>query len=256
MSNSIDAKKLISKETITKDQYILYLKLSYIILIGFELFILIFGALPVTFQTLITSISCIIIGSFQSLKHPDSDEAKDVEIMKRKDAYKFPVSGSIVLFGAYIIIKKVPKYIVNMILQIFFVVISAFGVETMIEDVLTLFIPKIKSKMDIKLFTLIITWKGLFKMEGYIDLAFPIPMITFNDVKKPNTKDKNKDYVTVSTLSIIALILGFITSYMWYQNEHWLLGNIIGLSFSIQAITLLNPGSYVTAVILLVFIYI
>eukprot|EP00483_Globobulimina_turgida_P006463 UN06473 len=70
-------------------------------------------------QILSVSVVCIMVGSFGSLRHPESAEAADVERLKPKDAYLFPVFGSIALCSFYAAIKYLPGYVVDVAAQSF-----------------------------------------------------------------------------------------------------------------------------------------
>jgi len=52
--------------------------------------------------------------------------------MTNKDAYMFPVYGSAVLFGIYILYKYIPKEYVNLIFTIHFTIMGVFCLAELI----------------------------------------------------------------------------------------------------------------------------
>ena len=50
-----------------------------------------------------------------------------VETVSRKDAMQFPLIGSAVLFGLYVVVKLVKKEYLDILISIYFSVLGAFG---------------------------------------------------------------------------------------------------------------------------------
>ena len=169
-------------ETVAKESFIgqLLIKIGYIYLIVLNLVVLFYDNVPISLQVLSTSLICIILGSFGSLRHPESLEAQDVERLKPKDAYMFPIFGSIALCTFYFAIKYLPEYVVDVVAQLFFVLMSAFAAQALFDELLSIFIPKmIYKSFDVKLFSLLIKWKNIFTIPIIEKkFYFPIPSIT------------------------------------------------------------------------------
>ena len=172
-------------ETVAKDSFIgqFFIKIGYIYLITLNLVVLCYDNVPISLQVLSTSLFCIILGSFGSLRHPESLEAQDVERLKPKDAYMFPIFGSMALCSFYFAIKYLPDYVVDVVAQLFFVLMSAFAAQAFFDELLLIFIPNfIYKALDIKLFSLLIKWKNVFTIPVIEKrFYFPIPSITDNN---------------------------------------------------------------------------
>uniref|UniRef100_A0A7S4NNE3 Minor histocompatibility antigen H13 n=1 Tax=Paramoeba aestuarina TaxID=180227 RepID=A0A7S4NNE3_9EUKA len=161
----------------------------------------------------------IYIGSRWSLHN------EEAETMSQKDAYMFPVVGSCVLFGLYLLFKFFSKEYINYLLTAYFLV---FGIGTMVmsySPLIGLFAPaSLKSK------------------EYKISFNFlcVIPYVT------PDMVNFAPTIVDMITCVFCCALSG------WYVMEkHWIVNNILGFAFSLQAISMLNLGSYRIGCILL-----
>jgi len=233
------------------------MRFGYLYLIGLNFLVLFYDNVPISLQVLSTSLVCIILGSFASLRHPESAEAQDVERLKPNDAYMFPIFGSIALCSFYAAIKYLPGYIVDVAAQLFFVLMSAFAAQQFFNDVAFQFLPSsIYSMIAVNLLTVSIKWKQVVSIPvADKKMYVPIPSIvrganTNNAHNKKN--NPNEDVIDITILNIFTLIIGSIVAYLWYLwDQWWFFNNLIGISLSIQAISFLNPGSYYTATVLL-----
>lgn len=156
------------------------MRLGYIWVIGLNVLVLCYDNVPISLQAISTAIVCIILGSMGSLRHPDSLEAQDVERMKPKDAYMFPVFGSIALCSFYVIIRYLPKWCVDVGIQGFFVFMSAIAAQALFDELAAHFLPsEMHGTVDTKLFTLCIRYKLLFTIPigGDKKVYIPIPSI-------------------------------------------------------------------------------
>ena len=175
----IDEKELgASAETIAKNSSISqsFIKIGYLYLFLLNLTVLFYDNVPISLQVLSTSMVCIILGSFGSLRHPESAEAKEVEKLKPKDAYMFPIFGSMALCSFYFAIKYLPKYVIDTLAQTFFVLMSAFAIQALFDELFIIFLPKfIYDIMDAKLFIINIKWKHIATIP-VMDKKFFIPI--------------------------------------------------------------------------------
>lgn len=155
----------------------------------------------------------VYIGSWRSVK-----EEAPAESMSTKDAMKFPLVGSCVLFGLFLLFKFLPKQLVNALLASYITLLGGFVVVgTLLPYVEPLFPPALRDRV-IKLPT--------------------IPAIPYL-VKEPITWDP-----TVPELVLVAPALALGVWY--YTTRSWLANNLLGLAFSIQGIEHLSLGSIQT----------
>jgi len=153
----------------------------------------------------------IYIGAHVSLKQ------KGVQSMTSTDAYKFPLIGSAVLFGLYMLFKIFSKEYINMLLTGYFLL---FGILAVTSTLRPIFLPFFSKDMK--------PWKYSFKLywSEPVEIEF----------------DK---------ADIVASFFSFGIGAWYVLTKHWISNNILGLSFSIQGIALLSLGSYKVGCILL-----
>jgi minor histocompatibility antigen H13 len=161
------------------------------------------------FAILVMALVPIWIGSHQSL------EQKAVETMKAKDAYMFPIIGSCVLFGLYILFKLFSKDHINMLLTAYFLFFGIMAVSATLRPMIAPFFPKALRDEKPKTFTLFST-----SLEWTV-------------------------------IDIFAFIIGTAIGAWYVLTKHWIANNILGLAFSIQGIALLSLGSFQIGCILL-----
>ena len=147
-----------------------------------------------------------------------------IETMKQKDAWLFPVMGSAVLFGLYLLFKFFNEKYLNVLLHIYFVLIGSFSIGQLIEE-------NINEKEPFK---------------------------TFNDKNVlyiPKIPYFNPDGATVTLLNIITFCLGLIFGVIYYMKKNWILNNILGMAFSVFGIENLTLGEYRVGLILLTLLF-
>ena len=160
-----------------------------------------------TFSTKICSIS--------------GDKQKEgIETMKQKDAWIFPIMGSAVLFGLYLLFKFFNEKYLNILLHLYFTLIGSFSIGQLIEE-------KIIEKEP---------FKSLSEKK-----AFSIPKIPY----------LNPEGATVSLLNIVTFSLGLIVGVIYFLKKNWILNNILGMAFSIFGIENLTLGEFKVGLILL-----
>ena len=147
-----------------------------------------------------------------------------IETMKQKDAWLFPVMGSAVLFGLYLLFKFFNEKYLNVLLHIYFVLIGSFSIGQLIEE-------KINEKEPFKTFN--------NKNVLYI----------------PKIPYFNPDGATVTLLNIITFCLGLIVGVIYYMKKNWILNNILGMAFSVFGIENLTLGEYRVGLILLTLLF-
>jgi minor histocompatibility antigen H13 len=142
--------------------------------------------------------------------------------MSSKDAWMFPLVGSTVLFGLYILFKYFSKEYINLLLTGYFLLFGLGALSTTLapwlEDLGTVLMGRRKRKPYQINFT-------LFKEKVSLEFTY---------------------------IDILAWTLG-LALISWYAYEkHWIANNLIGLAFCIQAIAMISLGSYKVGCILLV----
>ena len=160
-----------------------------------------------TFSTKI----CLISGDKQN---------EGIETMKQKDAWLFPVIGSSVLLGLYLLFKFFNDKYLNILLHIYFTLIGSFSIGQLIEE-------KIIDKEP-------------FKSLGEQDL-FTIPKIPYF----------NPEGSKITKLNVCTFAFGLIIGFIYFMKKNWILNNILGMAFSIFGIENLMLGEYKVGLILL-----
>jgi minor histocompatibility antigen H13 len=197
------------------------------------------GILVAYVGILVMALVPIWIGSHQSLeqkavpapsgqraKNRDKDDEDElilwrrhgskVETMKAKDAYMFPIVGSCVLFGLYLLFKLFSKEYINMLLTAYFLFFGVMAVAATLRP----FIAPLFSK----------------SLQNEKPKTFSLFSVAFE----------------WTVIDIFALILGIGIGVWYVLTKHWIANNILGLAFSIQGIALLSLGSFQIGCILLV----
>jgi len=168
----------------------------------------------------------IYIGSYLSLHRKNTKEGEREEAMTKKDAYMFPIIGSGVLLGLYILFQVFSKEYINLLLTAY---AFFFGFLSLAE----LFVPIIK-KMS-----------PLLAQSAPRSFKYKLPW-----EKEINTLSFNHADVVSWFVALICVL--------WYgSTKNWLANNLIGLSFSINGVSIISLGSYQVGCILLcgLFIY-
>jgi len=148
------------------------------------------------------------------------------ETMTAKDAYMFPIVGSGVLFGLYMLFKIFSKEYINMLLTAYFLLFGVIAVATTFAPIMHSIMPPARDTQP---------WE--------FNIHFPW--------------DKDPTHLKFYVPDVIAAIIGIIVGVCYLTTKHWIVSNILGLCFSISGITYLSLGSYKVGAILLcgLFVY-
>ena len=73
----------------------------------------------------LTATLSVIAGSYRSIRPVQKGET---ETMTKADAQKFPLVGSCVLFGMFLLFKYLPKDVLNGLLTVYFVFLGAMAI--------------------------------------------------------------------------------------------------------------------------------
>jgi len=140
--------------------------------------------------------------------------------MQAKDAYMFPVMGSIVLFSLYLAFKFLSKEWINFLMSGYFMVLGIGAVSAALEPFISKIVPyKWTDKKTKKELKLNIPFYGLLKL---------------------------------SYVEIIGGIFGALIGVWYIITKHWIANNIFGECFSLVSIQLIQLGNFKVAAILLV----
>ena len=171
-----------------------------------------------------TAIFILYTGSHRSLKLLDSNVVKpeDRDCVTVEDAQKFPVIGSAVLFGLFLILKIIPKDLVNLLLSIYFSSIGTFSIAALIEPLTSPLGPLVYGSDKPR------------EIGGVFDIWFvgPIPLV-------------------FTALELCCFAVSIPIAVIYFQTKHWLLNNLLAISFAVQGIEHLSLGSFKVGAILL-----
>jgi len=180
------------------------------------------------------AVTPIWIGSHLSLKQKGviiknekgevvfTKEATKVESMSAEDAWKFPFVGSAVLFGLYVLFKVFSKEYINMLLTGYFLLFGIFAVSGTVKPIISRLLFGAEHLPTWKKYSWLPFWKKTDPWELEFDRA-----------------------------DVVSVFVGAIVGVWYVSTKHWICNNVLGLSFSIQGITLLSLGSYKIGCILL-----
>ncbi|GAA6034028.1 hypothetical protein JCM8097_000656 [Rhodosporidiobolus ruineniae] len=167
-------------------------------------------------------------GEKETKEQDDEDDEEDqVERLSREDAYWFPVLGSVVLFSLFLAFKYLPKIWVNRILAGYMALMAVAGL----------------SRTGVKLGRKAVGEERWGKLSKY---------------KLALTKDgKDEGHFTFTHLHLAVLPLAAALSGAQLYTGNWILSNLVALSFSFNAISLLYIDSFATGSVLLagLFVY-
>jgi len=196
------------------------LTLSYVILFGIWA-ISYWYAMPMSPNVVLTATLIVYIGSHRSLRLLATEEeggvaAKDKEVMTSKEAAQFPIVGSCALFGLFCAFKYLDRYWVNIVLGVYFGVVGMVSVTGTIAPFLQTWIPSVTKYGLVKTLPVI----------GELDLTFNAAELT-------------------------AMIPAAIFTAFYLKTKHYMMNNLLGISFSVQSIERISIGSYKIGAILL-----
>lgn len=179
-----------------------------------------FVYIHVFLQVGLHTILLVYVGCVNSAKIYDTKKEREIESMTQKDALMFPIIGSCVLFGLFIVFKYLNKDYVNILFHIYFSFIGLYTIACIFFEKLS----------DYDLFA---------KLNEQV--VFEIPAIKF--ISDKPTKTTQLDLICYAFASPIGL------AYFFMKN--WTLNNILGIAFSIFGIENLMLGQFKIGFILL-----
>eukprot|EP01105_Mastigella_eilhardi_P005261 TRINITY_DN17001_c0_g1_i1.p1 TRINITY_DN17001_c0_g1~~TRINITY_DN17001_c0_g1_i1.p1 ORF type:complete len:350 (-),score=91.74 TRINITY_DN17001_c0_g1_i1:23-970(-) len=165
----------------------------------------------------------IWIGAHRSLTQ------RSAESLSQKDACMFPVMGSAVLVVLYFVVQYVPAFYLNLAIALYFTMLATVSLSRTLRPYLVALLPPTFStdKRYRYCFAFHLWWK-----EPIMELSFDI-------------------------VDLFGALAGLAVGTWWALTKYWIANNIMGLSFAVEAISLLQLGSFGVGCILLgaLFVY-
>lgn len=210
---------------------------AYFVMLGITLAAASPIPVPVSVHMLIITLAIIYIGCYNSTTM-GVDGAEKAEVMQSKDAYLFPVIGSVVLGSLYLVFKFLPKEYVNMVIKFYF---FCFGIIVLGQKIAQIF-KSVLSEDTIKSLT---------------EKKYVITPPQFLASKKPEENGGQPETWVNTHLHFIGYGMSSLVAIWYIAENHWAASNLFGAAFSIQGIEMLSLGSYRNGAILLsgLFIY-
>lgn len=193
-----------------------------------------FISTPVGIQLLCNSICITALGSILAIKlvvetkdnnklckRVDAAEDDDDELIDTKEALKFPIVASISLFGLYMLINMVNKELISGLQNLYICCSSTYVIGTFLTE--------------------------FYKTSGLVSDVF-IKKLDYNFWYVLGYYHINYD---VTKNLIAGFSTGFAINALYLFNKFWVCNNIIGISLSVGAITLLKIKDFKTGLIIL-----
>eukprot|EP00291_Cryptomonas_curvata_P016301 CAMPEP_0172153858 /NCGR_PEP_ID=MMETSP1050-20130122/1697_1 /TAXON_ID=233186 /ORGANISM="Cryptomonas curvata, Strain CCAP979/52" /LENGTH=362 /DNA_ID=CAMNT_0012822479 /DNA_START=41 /DNA_END=1126 /DNA_ORIENTATION=+ len=172
--------------------------------------------------------SIVFIGSHLSIpgtqfnqETGEEEEKPPLEQMTQKDVMKFPIYGSCVLFGLYVLFKFFKEW-ANMLLGLYF------------------------------------TGLGVLALAGGAGLALPAAAPAAQGAAADaQAHAAAVGEIIFNGVDIISILACVGVGHKYYTTQHWCCNNLFGLSFAIRGIEMISLGSFLNGVILLagLFVY-
>jgi minor histocompatibility antigen H13 len=151
------------------------------------------------------------------------------ETLTSEDAMQFPLVGSCSLFGLYCAFKFFDKDTVNIILSAYFALMGCGAVTATLSPVLAVLggpLTSVKFAKDIKI---------NHKLPSFIAGDSPWDL-SFN----------------ITLADLLAFLSSALFSAFYVQKKHWVMNNVLGISFCLKGIERFSLGTYKIGAILLV----
>jgi len=162
----------------------------------------------------------VYIGCVYSVKVYDTKKERDIEVMQQNDAWMFPVFGSGVLFGLFLLFKYFNKDYINILFHYYFSAIGGYAVANLFYERLTSI--DVFEKMTHTTILTIPPIKWIADKGGKIDM-----------------------------LDLITLTIGAAVGLGYFFFKNWTFNNLLGISFSVFGIENIMLGQYKVGFILL-----
>ncbi|ORZ32227.1 signal peptide peptidase-domain-containing protein [Catenaria anguillulae PL171] len=209
------------------------------------------GLLTAYVALLVLAVTPIYLGANQSIDllsppSPADPKAKptrrsdtsglDKEVLSSSDAYWFPITGSAVLFGLYLLFNYLDKDHVNTLLTVYFALLGCYALASVFADA----VAPVERFLGLDKYNLTLTHESQSAEQ-----------------QKPKSKIAQLYSVKFTRLSIVTFILAALLTAGYVLTKHWLLNNLFAFALSITAIALMDLDSFKTGMTLLagLFVY-
>ncbi|KAI9189329.1 hypothetical protein H9P43_000760 [Blastocladiella emersonii ATCC 22665] len=155
----------------------------------------------------------------------------DKEVFSSSDAYWFPVTGSAVLFGLYLLFRFLDKDHVNTLLTVYFALLGLLAVASLFADAVS----------------------GIERALGltHYDLALTKDVAGAKSAGKKAKAAASLFALRFTVLTVVTSAIAALLTAAYVLTKHWILNNLFGFAFSVSAIALMDLDSFKTGMILL-----
>ena len=129
--------------------------------------------------------------------------------MQAKDAYMFPVYGSGVLFGLYLLFKFINKDLLSSLFNVYFSFLGLLCLMGLLEDIIHPFLPTLRKSI-------------VFKVNKTIPFLKVLKM--------------DKIEFDINQMNILTLVISLFPTVYYFITKNWIVNNIFGIAFSISGI--------------------
>lgn len=187
---------------------------------------------PVSLHMIILALAIIYIGSTNSTTMGEGEDEDKPEVMQSKDAYMFPVIGSVVLGSLYLVFKYLPKEYVNYMVKFYFFCLGIVILGQKFAQISK----TVMSEETVKQLT---------------ETKYTIVVPSYLASKTPEQNGGKPETWVNTHLHFIGYAISSCVAVWYLYSNHWAASNIFGAAFSIQGIEMLNLGSYRNGLVLL-----
>mmetsp|Transcript_36604 Transcript_36604/g.95858 ORF Transcript_36604/g.95858 Transcript_36604/m.95858 type:complete len:406 (-) Transcript_36604:1472-2689(-) len=192
----------------------------------------------------------IFLGSRLSVNHmrsEGSEGGEETEVMTSEDAAMFPVYASCALFGLFCLFKVFGKEYVNMLVGGYFFFIGLAGATRALRPLGVSLLPAslMENPYEIVFKQLGAGTDEETEKEAEDDAKG-------DDEAKKDAKDALIGELTFDHIDLVCLALSTVVGVIYVLTKHWLTCNFFGLTLAINAVELLNLGTFKIAATLLV----
>lgn len=183
-----------------------------------------FVTVDANFNIVITAALTVFVGCWRSVKPEPPADA-----MTKKDAIRFPVVGSAVLFSLFLMFKFLPKDLVNLVLSAYFVSLGCLAITATLDPIV---VPRMPARLNAA------------------RIEFTVPRI-------PLLMNEALDVSFTLSEALLGIASAAFCAWYWAGGKHWAASNALGLAFSLQGIEHLSLGTVANGAILLagLFVY-
>eukprot|EP00930_Biecheleria_cincta_P087757 TRINITY_DN7698_c1_g3_i1.p1 TRINITY_DN7698_c1_g3~~TRINITY_DN7698_c1_g3_i1.p1 ORF type:complete len:529 (+),score=94.51 TRINITY_DN7698_c1_g3_i1:84-1589(+) len=157
---------------------------------------------------------CVYLGSKHSvwIFTEPAETREAAQLLQKEDAYWFPVMGSCVLFGLFLVLKYLGTDFVKTALTAGILFMCMFGVGTNLDQLIA-----------------VVRYKPMK----------PLFSIPFFDQ-------------TMNLMELLGMCIGAAMAYGFMMSKNWIINNLFGVSFCLVGIKMISLSSYKTGAIMLV----